>query len=193
MVVKLPLIYLVRHGETAWSFSGQHTGRTDIPLTNSGEEQAQKLVQRLGDIPFQYVWTSPSRRARRTCEIAGFQANGQIDADLAEWDYGAYEGQTTHEIQSKRPGWFLFRDGCPSGENLADVGVRALRVVQRAQAIGENVLIFSHGHFLRVLACCWLQVPLDTARILSLSTASISILGYDHGLQDPVIKLWNSQ
>src|SRR5438105_3006464 len=156
MSEQLPVVYLVRHGETAWSLSGQHTGRSDIPLTGRGEEDARRLGERLGARPFARVFTSPLRRAARTCELAGYGAAAEVDPDLVEWDYGDYEGRTTADIHKERPGWRLFREGCPNGESLAAVGARADRAVARWRAVGGDVLVFSSGHFLRVVAARWL-------------------------------------
>jgi len=187
----LPLIYLARHGETAWSRSGQHTSFTDLPLTPRGEENARSLAGRLARISFAAVFTSPLQRARRTSELAGFGATAKIDADLVEWSYGEYEGITTDQILAKRPGWVLFRDGCPGGETPAQVGARADRVVARVREISGSVLLFSSGHFLRVLASRWLGLEPGAGRYLLLSTASLSVLGYEHGRDEPVIRLWN--
>jgi probable phosphoglycerate mutase len=187
----LPIIYLARHGETAWTISGQHTGRTDIPLTERGERNAMRLGERLKGLTFAKVLTSPLQRARRTCELAGFSPRAEVDADLVEWDYGAYEGRTSADIRKERPDWSLFRDGCPGGETLAQVGARADRVISRLGAVGGDVLVFSSGHFLRVLAARWLGLPPDGGRYFLLTTASLSIVGYEHNLTEPVIRLWN--
>jgi probable phosphoglycerate mutase len=187
----LPLTYLARHGETAWSLSGQHTGLTDIPLTERGEEAARGLGMRLKGIAFATVFTSPLQRAARTCALAGFGAVAEIDRDLVEWDYGEFEGLTTREIQLRRPGWSLFRDGCPGGETLADIGARADRVVQRVRNVNGNVLIFSSGHILRVLAARWLGQDVSSGRHLVLGTAALCTLGYEHDRSEPVIRLWN--
>jgi broad specificity phosphatase PhoE len=191
MTDPLPLLYLGRHGETAWTLSGQHTGRTDLPLTAHGERQAQALGQRLRGLGFAKVLTSPSQRAVRTCELAGFDAIGEIDPDLAEWDYGEYEGRRTAEILAERPDWQLFRDGVPGGEMPNQVGARADRVVARIRSIGGNVLIVTSAHISRVLAARWLGLPPDGGRYCLLGTASLSILGYEHNLAEPVIRLWN--
>jgi len=187
----LPVIYLARHGETAWTLSGQHTGRTDIPLTPRGERNARQLQRRMSGISFAKVFTSPLQRAVRTCDLAGFGSAAELDHDLVEWNYGEYEGQTTAEIHNERPGWQLFRDGCPGGESAADVGVRADRVIARVRAAEGNVLIFSSAHFLRVLAARWLGLAPEMGRCFVLSTASISALGYEHDLSEPVIRLWD--
>jgi broad specificity phosphatase PhoE len=187
----LPTVYLARHGETAWSVSGQHTGRTDIPLTARGERNAEGLGQRLSGIPFAEVLTSPLSRARRTCELAGFGAGAEADPDLQEWDYGRYEGRRTVDIRKERPGWYLFSDGCPGGESVEAIGARADRVVARLRSVEGNALVFSHGHILRVLAARWLGLPAGEARLFLLSTAALSILGYEHALNEPAIRLWN--
>lgn len=153
---KLPVIYLARHGETPWSLTGQHTGLTDLPLTERGERNARRLGDRLKGITFAKIFTSPLQRASRTCELAGFGAVAEVDKDLVEWNYGEYEGHRTAEILAKRPGWQLFRDGCPGGESPADAATRADRVVDRMRAVRGNVLLFSSGHFIRVIAVCWL-------------------------------------
>jgi probable phosphoglycerate mutase len=190
MSEQLPKVYLARHGETAWSLSGQHTGRTDLPLTERGERNARRLGERLRGLTFSRVFTSPLQRARRTCELAGF-AEAVDDPDLTEWNYGAYEGKRTAEIRQQRPDWDLFRDGCPNGEMAADVGARADRVLHRLRAADGDVLIFSHGHILRVLAARWLGLDPTGGRLFTLSTATLSILGYEHNLATPVFWLWN--
>jgi broad specificity phosphatase PhoE len=188
-----PEIYLVRHGETEWSKSGRHTGRTDIPLTPAGEEGARHIAVRLQDLSFTAVWSSPSQRAYNTCKLAGFGAKAVINEDLAEWDYGAYEGVTTKDILTQKPGWQLFRDGCPKGERAPDVGARADRIVAGLRAQNGDVLIFSSAHFLRVLAARWLGLPPEDARCFVLDTASISTLGYEHDLTEPVVRRWNTR
>jgi len=187
----LPILYLARHGETAWSISGQHTGVTDLALTERGEQNAQRLGKRLVGIAFAKVFTSPLKRAVRTCELAGFGERASTDPSLIEWNYGAYEGLRTVEIHQENPAWDLFRDGCPNGESPGEVGARADEVVKRLRAISGTVLIFSSGHFLRVLAARWLGIEPAAARFLSLDTASLSALGYEHNLSRPVIRLWN--
>ncbi len=187
----LPRIYLARHGETEWSISGQHTGLTDIPLTPRGERNAIRLGERLRGMTFPHVLTSPSQRARRTSELAGFGSSAVVDPDLAEWNYGAYEGRTTADIRKERPDWQLFRDGCPGGESLADIGARADRVAARLRTFGTDVLIFSSSHILRVLAARWCGLEPSGGRYFVLNTATLSILGYEHTLTDPVIRLWN--
>ena len=187
----LPVVYLARHGETAWSLSGQHTGLTDLPLTDRGERNAHKLGEQLRGRSFARVFTSPLRRAARTCELAGFGAQADMDRDLLEWNYGEYEGLRTAEIHARRPDWQLFRDGCPGGESPGEVGARADRVVNRVRAVEGNVLIFSSGHFLRVLTARWLGLEPPAGRYFLLSTASLSALSYEHDLSQPVIQLWN--
>lgn len=187
-----PIIYLARHGETAWSLSGQHTGLTDLPLTARGERNASRLRQRLAGLTFVKVFTSPLQRARRTCELAGFGPVAEIDNDLLEWNYGEYEGRRTSEIRAERPNWQLFRDGCPGGESPEQVAARADRAVRRLRAAEGDVLLFSSGHFLRVLAVRWIGLELTTnARLFMLSTASLSAVGYEDSLERPVIRLWN--
>ena len=187
----LPVVYLARHGETAWTISHQHTGRTDLPLTPQGEAEATRLGQRLQGLTFAAVLTSPLRRAVRTCELAGFGSAAQIDPDLVEWNYGAYEGRTSAEIHVERPDWELFRDGAPGGESPEQIGARADRVIRRVRAVDGNTLLFSSGHFLRVFAARWLGLPPGAGRYFFLGTASLSALGYEHDHSDPVIRLWN--
>lgn len=192
MSAHLPVIYLARHGETAWSLTGQHTGLTDLPLTERGERTARRLGERLGELTFAKVFTSPLQRARRTCELAGFGIVAEVDPDLVEWDYGEYEGRRGAEIRAERPDWQLFRDGCPGGESPAQVAARADRAMERVRAIEGNVLLFSSGHFIRVLASRWLGLePTVNSRMFMLSTASLSALGYEGSLARPVIRLWN--
>jgi len=187
----LPQIYLVRHGETAWSIAGQHTGRTDIALTERGEHAAQELNARLKGLSFAKIFTSPLQRAWRTAELAGFGESAQADPDLMEWDYGDYEGRRTVDIRAERPGWRLFEDGCPGGETLGEVAMRADRVITNIRALESDVLAFAHGHILRILIARWVALPALEARRLHLATASVSILGYDHDLDEPVIRLLN--
>jgi broad specificity phosphatase PhoE len=184
-------IYLARHGETAWSLTGQHTGLTDLPLTERGENEARKLGKRLAGTAFAKVFTSPLQRAARTCEIASFGAVAQKDADLVEWNYGKYEGRTTMEIHAESPDWQLFRDGCPGGETPAQVGARADRVLSRLQAANGNVLVFASGHFLRVLAARFLGLEPAGGKYFTLNTASVSILGFENNSLQPVIRMWN--
>ena len=191
MSESLPIVYLARHGETAWSLSGQHTGLTDLPLTERGEQNARRLAERLKEISFAKVFSSPLQRARRTCELAGFGDRAEIDRDLLEWNYGEYEGRRTADIHKERPDWQLFRDGCPGGESPQEVGARADRVIKRMRAIQGNALIFSSGHLLRVLTARWLGLEPADGKYFLLSTASLSALGYEHNLSQPVIQLWN--
>ncbi|TPK39078.1 histidine phosphatase family protein [Mesorhizobium sp. B2-5-4] len=186
-----PQIHLVRHGETAWSLSGQHTGRTDMPLTPAGEAAARGVAERLKGLSFSAVWSSPSQRAYNTSVLAGFGATSVKVDDLQEWDYGAYEGRTTKEILAERPGWNVFRDGCLQGEMAADVGVRADRIIERLRRANADILIFSSAHFLRVLAARWLGLPPEGGALFVLDTASISVLGYEHNLGEPVVRKWN--
>ena len=186
-----PIVYLVRHGETAWTLSGQHTGLTDLPLTKCGERNARRLGERLHGVTFAKVLTSPLQRATRTCELAGFGAVAEIDRDLLEWNYGEYEGRLTTDIHRERPDWQLFRDGCPGGESPKDVGTRADRAVKRIREVDGDVLGFSSGHFLRVFAARWLGLDAASGRYFLLSTANISLLGYEHNLSEPVRRLWN--
>ena len=192
MSEELQIVYLARHGETAWSLTGQHTGLTDLPLTERGERNARQLGERLRGLTFAKVYTSPLQRAARTCELAGFGAVAEIDPDLVEWDYGQYEGRRTAEIRAERPGWLLFRDGCPGGESPAQASARADRVVSRVRAVQGDVLLFSSGHFIRVLATRWigLEVTANARRFMQ-STASLSAVGYENELSRPVIRLWN--
>jgi broad specificity phosphatase PhoE len=187
----LPVIYLARHGETAWNLTGQHMGVVDLPLTERGERNARRLGGRLRGLTFVKVFTSPLQRASRTCELAGFKAAAVVDPDLLEWNYGTYEGKTTAEILKERPGWDMFRDGYPGGESAAQVGARADRIVDRVRAIGGNVLLFSHGHFLRLLAARWLGLKPVAGRFFLLNPASLTALGYEDNRSQPVIRFWN--
>jgi broad specificity phosphatase PhoE len=191
LMIALPSIYLVRHGETAWSLTGQHTGLTDLPLTARGERNARQLGERLLGKPFARVITSASQRARRTCQLAGFASAAHVTRDLAEWHYGNYEGRRTNQIHTEHPDWQLFRDGCPGGESPGEVGARANNILDRVRAIKGDVLIFSSGHFLRVLAARWLGLEPAAGRFLALSTASLSVVGYEHSLSQPAIHVWN--
>jgi broad specificity phosphatase PhoE len=184
-------IFLARHGETAWSISGQHTGLTDLPLTPRGEANARQLRARLEAISFAAVFSSPLQRAVRTCELAGFGDAAVMDTDLVEWNYGQYEGKTSLQIHQARPDWEIFRDGCPGGESPTDVAARADRVIATVRRVDGNTLIFSHGHFLRVLATRWLGLDPTAARHFLLSTAALSIVGYENDGHYPVIRLWN--
>jgi probable phosphoglycerate mutase len=188
----LPYVCLVRHGETAWTITGQHTGHSDISLTARGEDEARALNARLRKLRFSDVFTSPLQRASRTCELAGFGAVAAVDPALREWDYGDYEGRRTAEIRVERPTWQLFVDGCPLGESVADVGARADRMIARIRHCTGNVLLFAHRDIFRVVAARWLDLPPGEGRRLYLDPGSLSILGYDHNVEEPVIRLWNS-
>lgn len=188
----LPAVYMARHGNTAWTLSGQHTGLSDLPLTPDGERNAQRLRERLKGMTFAKVFTSPLLRAVRTCELSGFGAVAEVDRDLVEWDYGEYEGLTSAQILHERPDWQLFRDGAPGGETPEQVGARADRVVGRLRSIAGDVLLFSSGHFIRVLTARWLALSPGTGgRYFLLNPASLSALSYEHNLSRPVIQLWN--
>jgi broad specificity phosphatase PhoE len=187
----LPVIYLARHGETAWSVTGQHTGLTDLPLTERGKRNALRLRERLAGLVFAKVFTSPLQRAIRTCELAGFRAAAEVNPDLVEWNYGDYEGLRTAEIHAVRPDWQLFRDGCPNGESPQQIGARADRVVSRVRAVKGNVLIFSSGHFLRVFAARWLSLEPLSGKFFMLDTASLSGLGYENDLSCAAMRFWN--
>jgi broad specificity phosphatase PhoE len=191
MSESLPEVYLARHGETEWTVTGQHTGRTDLRLTPRGENNGRSLRERLRGLAFDRVFVSPLQRASRTCELAGFGDRAVIVADLTEWDYGSYEGRRTAEIRRERHGWNLFRDGCEGGESVVDIGTRADRVIGRLRSLPGHVLIFGHGHFFRVLAARWLDLPPGEASHFVLGTAALSVLGYEHGLDDPAMLLWN--
>lgn len=187
----LPNVYVARHGETAWSLSGQHTGLTDLPLTENGRENARLLGKRLQGLKFAKVLSSPLQRAANTCELAGFGSEAQTDPDLVEWNYGDYEGLRREEIVARRPDWMIFRDGCPGGESPAQVAARADRVLERLRRVQGNVLLFSSGHILRMLAARWLGLEFLAGNYFLLSTASLSILGYGHTLAEPAMHLWN--
>ena len=185
------LVYFARHGETAWTISGQHTGLTDLPLTVRGEENARRLRDRVKGVTFARVFTSPLRRALHTCELAGFGSVAVVDGDLVEWNYGDYEGKTTEQILRQRPGWELFRDGCPGGESVIDVADRAQRVIKRVRAIEGHTLLFSSSHFLRVFTACWLGLAATAGRHFVFDTAALSIVGFNRDQHDPVLHLWN--
>ena len=186
-------LHFMRHGETAWSITGQHSGRADIPLTENGEEEARQLGNRIRVFSFKHVLTSPLQRAQRTCELAGLSQHVTVDADLIEWDNGDYEGRTHAEIIATRPGWNLFRDGCPNGEMPEQISARADRLIQRLINLDGNVAMFSHSHLGRVLASRWLGLSVEHAQQFLLNTASLSILCYEHDRRDQrAIELWNS-
>lgn len=185
-------VYFIRHGETSWSLSGQHTGRTDLPLTAHGEAQASAVGMLLRGIPFAQVLVSPMRRAQRTCALAELGLPSVTDADLSEWDYGDDEGRTSHAIRRERPGWNVFRDGCPNGETPAQIGSRADRLIARLRGMEGNVALYSHGQFGSVLAVRWIGLPVVDGQYFHLDAASLSILGWDLTHPDvPVIALWN--
>jgi broad specificity phosphatase PhoE len=189
----LSCLYLVRHGETAWSLSGRHTGRTDVPLNERGEQDARKLAKLLRRVTFRRVFTSPLQRARRTCELAGLGDVAEIKPDLVEWDYGEYEGQFSLDTRKRRPDWRLYRDGGPGGESPAQISDRADRLIAQFRALDGNIAIFSHAQLGRVLATRWIGLPVEQAQHFVLSTASVSILGYEHNLADEsAILLWNA-
>ena len=184
-----PEIWLIRHGETEWSLSGQHTGRTDLPLTAAGERQAAAIGRYLAGRPFALVLTSPLQRAHETCRLAGYGGVAQIEPDLCEWDYGAYEGRTSVQIQESVPGWTIWTSPVPQGETIQQVAVRTSRVIERAVKAGGHVALFAHGHLLRILTACWLGLPPDAGRFFALGTASVSVLGYER--ETRVIARWN--
>ena len=189
----LPRLYLIRHGETAWSLTGQYTSRTDLPLTAQGESSARALGQRLQGLSFAHILTSPRLRARQTCELVVPGQPSVIEPDLAEWDYGDYEGQYSAAMHKERPDWNLFRDGCPQGETPAQVSIRADRLIAKLRVLDGAIALFTHGHFGRALAARWIGLPVMEAQRFLLSTVSLSILDFEHGSADaPVIALWNS-
>jgi broad specificity phosphatase PhoE len=183
-------VYVVRHGETAWSLSGQHTGVTDIPLTENGRAVARRLQPILAKAAFSLVLTSPLSRARETCELAGLGDRAAVERDLMEWNYGEYEGLTPKQIRARRPGWMIFRDGCPGGETPAEVGERADRVIARIRAAPGDVALFAHGHIFRVLVARWIGLPAPDGRHFLLDTATLNVLGYYR--DSPAVKVWNA-
>lgn len=182
-------LWLVRHGETEWSRTGQHTGSADIALTAVGEEQARALQAALAGNTFAQVWVSPLRRARQTCELAGFSTLAVVKPDLQEWNYGRYEGMTTAQIRGQKPGWSIWGEGPEGGESIEEVGARAERVVEEASAVEGTLVLFAHGHILRILTAVWLGLPPEDGRLFALSTGTVSVLGYEHGTR--VIRNWN--
>jgi probable phosphoglycerate mutase len=183
-------VYLLRHGETEWSLNGRHTGVTDIPLTENGRRIARLLQPILAKEKFALVLTSPLQRARETCELAGLGTLASIDRDLMEWNYGEYEGVTTEQIRQTKPNWSIFRDGCPGGESSLEIGARADRIVAKVRAVDGNVALFSHGHFLRVLAARWINLSASYGEHFLLDTATLNILGYYR--EAPAFKIWNA-
>ncbi|MGN6474144.1 MAG: histidine phosphatase family protein [Mycobacteriales bacterium] len=184
-----PQLWLVRHGETAWSATGKHTGSTDVPLTPQGRHEVSALATTLNGQRFALVLTSPMSRARDTCELSGLGAGAEISDDLREWDYGEYEGLTSAEIREHRPGWTVFADGCPGGESPEQVAERADRVIDRVRTVDGDTIVFSHGHLLRVLAARWVGLPPQAGAHLALATASVSVLGWER--ETPVISSWD--
>jgi len=184
-----PELWLIRHGETAWSLSGQHTSRTDIPLTEHGKARAKEIHDYLNGRPFSLVLTSPRQRAKETCSIAGYGDIAQTDANLSEWDYGSYDGRTTPEIRAERPGWSIWDDGVLDGETIEQVAIRAQAIIERSLAAGGHVALFSHAHFLRILAATWLGLDPREGKLLALGTGSISRLGFER--ETRVILSWN--
>jgi probable phosphoglycerate mutase len=184
-------VYLIRHGETEWSLSGQHTGITDIPLTENGRKVAKLLAPTLAKENFALVLTSPLERARQTCELAGLGTRAEVERDLMEWNYGDYEGITTKQIHAQTPSWMLFRDGCPGGETPEQVGARADRLIERVRAVAGHVALFAHGHVFRVFAARWLGLPATAGSHFLLDTATLNILSYYRGI--PAVKCWNAK
>lgn len=182
-------VFVIRHGETEWSLSGQHTGRTEVPLTDNGRQQAERIRPMLAGQTFALVLVSPLQRARETCELAGFGDGAIREPGLMEWNYGEYEGLTPLQIQAKRPGWLIFKDGCPGGETPKQVSARVDQVVARARAVDGNVALFAHGHVLRVLAARWIGLPPRAGQHFLLGTGTLSILTYYHEI--PAVKIWN--
>jgi broad specificity phosphatase PhoE len=183
-------LFAIRHGETAWSLTGQHTSTTDLPLTDNGRRRAERLQPVLARDTFALVLTSPLARARETCALSGLADRAVTDPDLVEWNYGKYEGLTTAQIHESAPGWLLFRDGCPGGETPAQVGARVDRVIARARAIEDHVALFSHGHLLRVLAARWLGLPVAAGQHFLLDTGTVNVLDHYRGI--PALKTWNA-
>ena len=190
MSMPVQQVYLIRHGETEWSLTGQHTGVTDIPLTENGRKVAKLLVPVLAKESFALVLTSPLERARQTCELAGLGGRAEIDRDLMEWRYGEYEGLTSEQIDAKRPGWLLFRDGCPGGESPEQICARADRLIARVRTVEGDVVLFAHGHIFRVFAARWLGLPASAGCHFLLDTATLNILSYYRGI--PALKRWNA-
>lgn len=192
MSSELPKLYLVRHGDTAWTDSEQYTGRTDLPLNARGETHARQLGERLRGFSFIRVFTSPLQRAAKTCDLAGFGSAVEVDSDLIEWDHGNFEGVLARDVRREHPGWELFRDGCPSGESPQEVAARADRFIARVREIGRDVLAFSSGHIIRMIAARWNGLPPAAGRVFFCRPASVGVLGFEHENRDlPIIRLWN--
>jgi broad specificity phosphatase PhoE len=192
VTLELPKLYLARHGDTAWTENGRHTGRTDLPLNEHGEEHARQLGERLRGFSFARVFASPLIRVKKTCELAGFSAAAEIDADLVEWDYGKFDGRTTADILKEWPDWEMFRDGCPGGESADDVAARADRFIAKVQKIDGDVLAFSSGHMIRMIAGRWVGLAPAGGRAFFCRPASVGVLGFEHDRRDqPVLRLWN--
>ena len=186
-------LFLVRHGDTAWSDAHRHTGLSDIPLTANGVQQARALATRLESLQFARVFASPLQRALQTGKLAGFATEAESDSDLVEWDYGDYEGRTTPEIHQEHPGWDLFADGCPNGETPEDIMLRADRFIEKVRSVSGDVIAFTSGHISRVIAARWLALEPEAGKHFFVSTAAIGVLGYEHNTSEPVIRLWNEQ
>jgi broad specificity phosphatase PhoE len=192
VTLQLPKLYLARHGDTAWTENGRHTGRTDLPLNEHGEEHARQLGERLHGFSFARVFASPLIRVKKTCELAGFGAAAEIDADLVEWDYGKFDGRTTADILKEWPDWEMFRDGCPGGESADDVAARVDRFIAKVRRINGDVLAFSSGHTLRMIAARWCGLAPVAGRVFFCRPASVGVLGYEHQRADqPILRLWN--
>jgi probable phosphoglycerate mutase len=192
MATELPRLFLTRHGDTAWTDSRQRTGRTDLPLNERGEDRARQIGEQLRRFEFVRVFTSPLQRASKTCALAGFGAVAEVDPNLFEWDYGRFEGKLTKEVLSERPGWELFRDGCPDGESPGDVAARADDFIAKVRRTDGDVLAFSSGHVIRMIAARWLGLPPGNGRFFYCRPASVGVLAFEHGKRDePIIGLWN--
>jgi probable phosphoglycerate mutase len=192
MASELPRLFLARHGDTAWTDSHQRTGRTDLALNERGEARARQIGERLQQFSFVRVFTSPLQRASKTCALAGYAAVAEVDPDLVEWDYGVFEGKLTRQILEGRPGWELYRDGCPQGESPADVAARADRFIAKVRGVAGDVLAFSSGHIIRMIAARWLGMPPGAGRHFYCRPASVGVLGFEHNRRDePILGLWN--
>jgi probable phosphoglycerate mutase len=192
MSAELPRLFLARHGDTAWTDSHQRTGRTDLPLNERGEERARQIGEQLQRFTFARVFTSPLQRASKTCALAGFGAAAAVDPDLVEWDYGRFEGKLTRDIRKEWRDWEMFRDGCPDGESPGDVAARADRFIAQARGVDGDVLAFSSGHIIRMIAARWLGLPPAAGRVFFCRPASVGVLAFEHNSRDePIIGLWN--